>query len=137
MVIDMNEDRLMTLPQSRKFVEGTTEVEFRRCGKDEDRHPHIEGVLRRFGYARLKRADKGLVLRYLMRTPANCDRSALRSHAVVDRRLSADRRRDARSVCTPARGGRPLTGERRPLGDPRSPHLPASAVASTRDSLFR
>ena len=46
----------------------TTEVEFRRCGKDEDRYRHIERVLRRFGYARLKRADKGLVVRYLMRT---------------------------------------------------------------------
>ncbi len=64
----MNEDRLVTLPQLRQFVEGTTEVEFRRCGKDEDRYRHIEGVLRRFGYARLKRADKGLVVRYLMRT---------------------------------------------------------------------
>ena len=68
MVIDMNEDRLVTLPQLRQFVEGTTEVEFRRCGKDEDRYRHIEGVLRRFRYARLKRADKGLVVRYLMRT---------------------------------------------------------------------
>ena len=68
MVIDMKEDRLVTLPQLRQFVEGTTEVEFRRCGKDEDRYLHIEGVLRRFGYARLKRADKGLVVRYLMRT---------------------------------------------------------------------
>jgi len=68
MVIDMNEDRLVTLPQLRQFVEGTTEVEFRRCGKDEDRYRHIEGVLRRFAYARLKRADKGLLVRYLMRT---------------------------------------------------------------------
>jgi transposase InsO family protein len=68
MVIDMQEDRLVTLPQLRQFVEGTAEVEFRRWGKDEDRYRHIEGVLRRFGYARLKRADKGLVVRYLMRT---------------------------------------------------------------------
>lgn len=64
----MKEDRLVTLPQLRQFVEGTAEVEFRRCGKDEDRYRHIEGVLRRFGYARLKRTDKGLVVRYLMRT---------------------------------------------------------------------
>jgi transposase InsO family protein len=68
MVIDMNEDRLVTLSQLRQFVEGTTEVEFRRCGKDEDRYRHIDGVLRRFGYARLKRADKGLLVRYLVRT---------------------------------------------------------------------
>ena len=64
----MNEDRLVTLPQLRQFVEGTTEVEFRRCGKDEDRYRYIEGVLRRFRYARLKRVEKGLVVRYLMRT---------------------------------------------------------------------
>lgn len=64
----MNEERLVALPQLRQFVEGTTEVEFRRWGKDEDRYRHIEGVLRRFRYARLKRADKGLVVRYLMRT---------------------------------------------------------------------
>lgn len=64
----MNEDRLVTLPQLRQFLEGTTEVEFQRCGKDEDRYRHIEGVLRRFGYTRRKRADKGLVMRYLMRT---------------------------------------------------------------------
>ncbi len=68
MVIDMNEDRLVTLSQLQQFVEGTTEVEFRRCGKDEGCYRHIEGVRRRFGYARLKRADKGLVVRYLMRT---------------------------------------------------------------------
>ncbi len=64
----MNEDRLVTLSQLQQFVEETTEVEFRRCGKDEGCYRHIEGVLRRFGYARLKRADKGLVVRYLMRT---------------------------------------------------------------------
>jgi len=27
MVIDMNEERLVTLPQLRQFIEGTTEVE--------------------------------------------------------------------------------------------------------------
>lgn len=64
----MNEERLVTLPQLRQFVAGTTEVEFRRWGQDEDRYRHIEGVLRRFRYVRLKRVDKGLVVRYLMRT---------------------------------------------------------------------
>jgi len=68
MVIDMSEQKLVSLPQLRQFLEGTTEVEFRGCGKDEDRYRHIEGVLRRFGYGRLKRADKGLVVRYLVRT---------------------------------------------------------------------
>ena len=49
MLIDMKEGRLVTLPQLRQFVAGTAEVEFRRCGKDEDRYRHIESVLLRFG----------------------------------------------------------------------------------------
>jgi transposase InsO family protein len=68
MVIDMSEQKLVTLSQLRQFLDGTQEVEFRGCGKDPDRYRHIEGVLRRFGYARRKRADKGLLMRYLMRT---------------------------------------------------------------------
>jgi len=68
MVIDMNEQKLVTLWQLRQFVEGTSEVEFRGCGQDEDRYRHIESVLRRFSYAALKRTDKGLVVRYLMRS---------------------------------------------------------------------
>jgi len=68
MVIDMSEQKLVTLLQLRQFLDGTQEVEFRGCGKDQDRYRHIEGVLRRFGYARLKRQDKGLLVRYLMRT---------------------------------------------------------------------
>ena len=68
MVIDMSEQKLVTLLQLRQFLDGTQEVEFRGGGKDQDRYRHIEGVLRRFGYARLKRQDKGLLVRYLMRT---------------------------------------------------------------------
>jgi len=56
MVIDVSEQRLAKLPQLRRFLEGTADVGFRGCGNDADRHRHIEGVLRRFGYARHKRA---------------------------------------------------------------------------------
>ncbi|MBS3916082.1 MAG: hypothetical protein KGZ31_00140, partial [Sulfuritalea sp.] len=52
----------------RRFLEGTAKVEFQGCGKDEDRYRHIAAVLRRFGYGALGRANKGLVIRYLMRT---------------------------------------------------------------------
>lgn len=68
MVIDMSEQRLVTLAQVRRFLEATTEVEFRGCGQDEERYRHIEAVLRRFGYGALGRADKGLIRRYLART---------------------------------------------------------------------
>jgi hypothetical protein len=54
--------------QLERFLAGTAEVEFGGCGRDEDRYGHIGAVVRRFGYARLKRAHKGLVMRYLMRT---------------------------------------------------------------------
>jgi transposase InsO family protein len=68
MVIEMSEEKLVTLAQLRRFLEGTAEVEFQGCGKDEDRYRHIGAVLRRFGYGALGRANKGLVIRYLLRT---------------------------------------------------------------------
>ena len=47
---------------------GTGEIRFKSVGDDEGRYSHIQAVLKRFAYPRLKRADKGLVLRYLGRT---------------------------------------------------------------------
>jgi transposase InsO family protein len=67
MVIDMNETRLCTLGQLKAFLEGTGEVGFQPIGGDAGRYGHIQAVLKRFAYAGLKRADKGLVLRYLGR----------------------------------------------------------------------
>jgi len=68
MVIDMNEKRLVTLEQLKEFLAATEEVAFRGCGEDEDRYRHIVEVLQRFAYRGLGKADKGVVLRYLMRT---------------------------------------------------------------------
>ncbi|MGH8716465.1 MAG: hypothetical protein ACREUI_07015, partial [Burkholderiales bacterium] len=68
MVIDMNEKRLVTLKQLKEFLAATAEVEFQGCGQDEERYRHIEGVIKRFGYGRLKKPDKGVMLRYLERT---------------------------------------------------------------------
>ena len=69
MVIDMNETKLTTLEQLRAFLAGTDEVRFCATGKGADeRYRHIAGVLARFGYKRLKKPDKGLILRYLERT---------------------------------------------------------------------
>lgn len=68
-MIDMNETRLTTLEQVRAFLGGTTEVGFGATGAGEDeRYRHISGVLARFGYKRLKKPEKGLILRYLQRT---------------------------------------------------------------------
>jgi len=68
-VIDMNETKLTTMEQVRAFLAGTTEVGFCFAGEGEDgRYRHIVGVLSRFGYRRLAKPDKGLILRYLERT---------------------------------------------------------------------
>jgi transposase InsO family protein len=68
MVIDMNEAKLTTLEQVRAFLVGTIAVEFSAWGKGGDRYGHIAEVLHRFGYQRLNKPDKGLILRYLERT---------------------------------------------------------------------
>ena len=57
MVIDMNEQQLHTLTQIRAFLDGTVAVK--------ERDGLIGRTLQRFGHARLKRAEKIAVLRFL------------------------------------------------------------------------
>ena len=68
MVIDMNEQQLNTVAQLRAFLNGTQEVQFEPMGEDTERYAFIAAVLKRLGYRRLKRSDKGVVMRYLERT---------------------------------------------------------------------
>lgn len=68
MVIDMNETQLTTLAQLEAFVVGTAAVVFQAKAGEDERYRHISGVLRRFRYATLRRAEKGIVLRYLAHT---------------------------------------------------------------------
>ena len=65
MVIDMNESKVRTVQQVREFLQGTRDVEFLPHGDDEARYGHIGDVVRRLGYGRLRRADRGQVQRYL------------------------------------------------------------------------
>ena len=65
MVINMEEAKLQTLAQVKAFLDGTNEVAF-QVPKAE-RNQFIERVLKRFGYARHSRADKGVLLRYFER----------------------------------------------------------------------
>ena len=67
-MIDLNEVKLTTLEQLRAFLAGTIEVEFSAAGRDDNRYRHTAEVINRFGYKRLKKPDKGLILRYLERT---------------------------------------------------------------------
>jgi hypothetical protein len=69
MVIDMNEARLNTVDQLVAFLEGTREVDFRAQGpNDGERYGFIGSVVARLAYRRLRRVDKGVVMRYLGRT---------------------------------------------------------------------
>jgi transposase InsO family protein len=65
MVIDMNDAKLQTLEQVRAFLNGTVTVEFSVAANE--RYDFIARTVRRFGYPRLNRADKGVVLRFLER----------------------------------------------------------------------
>lgn len=65
MVIDMNEAQVRTLDQVREVMAGTQALEFLPGADDAARYAWIESVLRRFNYRGLKRAERGVLLRYL------------------------------------------------------------------------
>lgn len=65
MVIDMDEAKLQTVAQVKVFLEGTHDIALKVLKAEQ--YGFIERVLKRFGYARLSRWDKGVVLRYLER----------------------------------------------------------------------
>ena len=65
MVIDMNDEQLQTLVQLQACLDGAAVVDF--AVAPDARYDFIARTVRRFGYGRLKRADKGVVLRFLER----------------------------------------------------------------------
>jgi hypothetical protein len=68
MVIDMNESQVRTLAQVREVLAGTAALAFTCAQHDHvQRYAWIGAVLKRFGYRRLPRADRGAVLAYLQR----------------------------------------------------------------------
>ncbi len=65
MVIDMNDRQLLTLARLRAFLNGTVALD---CAvAPDERYAFIARTIRRFGYVRLNRADKSVVLRFLAR----------------------------------------------------------------------
>jgi transposase InsO family protein len=65
MVIDMNDRQLHTLGQLLAFLDGTMAVDFAVAA--DERYDFIARTLQRFGYHRLPRRSKGVVLRFLER----------------------------------------------------------------------
>ena len=66
MVTYMNDKKIRSVEDVRAFLAGSTEMEFSITDKDE-RYRWIEQTLRRFNYRTLRRAERGVVLRYLER----------------------------------------------------------------------
>src|SRR5208282_4194116 len=65
MVIDMNDEQLYTLAELQAFLDGTVAVDFAVAAVA--RYDFIARTVRRFGYGRLKRVEKAVVLRFLER----------------------------------------------------------------------
>jgi hypothetical protein len=68
MVIDMNEARLNTIEQIERFLQASTEIEFKAADADDERYAHISRVLRRFDYPQRTKRERGLLRQYLQRT---------------------------------------------------------------------
>jgi len=63
----MNAEELKTLEQLKAFLDGTQPVVFEVAGDKDARYRWIEGTLARYRYRRLGKADKGVVIEYLMK----------------------------------------------------------------------
>jgi len=59
---------LKTIEQMGSFVEGSQAVAFAVASNKDERYQFIEQILRRFHYPHLKRKEKGIVLKFLMKT---------------------------------------------------------------------
>jgi hypothetical protein len=66
MIVKLHTQRLQTLDDVRAFVAGSQAARFEPVNRAEA-YRFIAETLRRFGYARCPRADKGLLRAYLMR----------------------------------------------------------------------
>ena len=65
MIVDIRTRRLRTIGQLRAFVEGNEAVDFQPRDRDEA-YGFVRDTLERFGYRRLGKRDKGVVLRFLV-----------------------------------------------------------------------
>ena len=64
----MNDSKLRTIEQIELFLSGNIEVAFSMQGGDTARYAHISRVLKRMAYPQQNKRERGVVLRYLLRT---------------------------------------------------------------------
>lgn len=55
----------LTIEQIALFLEGSQPIAFSVATTKDERYKFVDGVLKRYGYARLKRAEKGIVIQFL------------------------------------------------------------------------
>ena len=63
----MNEKDLVSLNQVAQFLDGTQAVAFTVLSDKDDRYKWIQRTLIRFDYDKLKRPEKGLIVKYLIK----------------------------------------------------------------------
>ena len=68
MIIQMNDSKLRTIEKIELFLSGNIEVAFSMQGDDPARYAHISRVLKRLDYPQRNKRERGVVLRYLLRT---------------------------------------------------------------------
>lgn len=61
----MKLDQLRTIEQMEAFLTGSQVIAFAVATSKDERYRFVEGILKRFGYAQLKRREKGVVLQFL------------------------------------------------------------------------
>ena len=67
MVIDMNETKLKTIEQVRECLTGTADVSYSIPADESTLRAFVSTVIRRFGYFRLTKGQRGIVFAYLRR----------------------------------------------------------------------
>ena len=63
----MKLDNLKTIEEMALFISGTQKIIFTVASSKYERYKFVENILRRFYYSRLKRRDKGIVIRFLIK----------------------------------------------------------------------
>ena len=63
----MKLDNLKTSEQMESFLNGSQAIAFTVASSKDERYQFVEGVLKQFGYIRLKRYDKGVVIKFLIK----------------------------------------------------------------------
>lgn len=113
MILSLDVERLHTLDQVRAFLGGNDPVSFEPRSRAEA-YAFVQRMLARFGYARLGKADKGTLRRFLGKT-AGLSRAQLTRlvRQYVDTGRIVDRRGDRRRGLSSAATLRPSTRKTR------------------------